>query len=346
MKRSYTSINLTMSEIDKNKTDEYKLKNLMDGKNMEYIKTEGNEKENDMPIYSSLKNIFSQYPKDFPYRNEKINKNKKDYKKKEKEERKQHEDSLNIIYEDNKIINNDGYHGCNNNENNEHKKQKYLSKTTSFYLNKGDILFDKNNMINEIDNKPDLNDKDQKQKKISKKLQIFFSKKNKNKIEDNSNNNNDETQNKSIVDNKYSLDLFFEKEPDDIKNYTCYPLFKIKNKCNPRGNEWALIPEKVAPNQLKQETRNCYMVSALESMSQVPFLFTYIFEDNFSSYQYKFKLTFKRKEIYIVLNNFPVEEGELKFMKPLDNEAYAIIFEKGWDSKRGGYNKNWRWKIM
>ena len=144
LERNYTSINLTMSDIHKNKTDEYELKNLMEGKNMEYL-------------YLSLEK-FPLFPEDFPYINEKLNKNKKDYKKKEKEESKQHEDSLNKIYEDNKIINNDKYHRYNNNENNEHKKQKYLNKTTSFYLNKGDILFDKNNMINEIDNKIDLND--------------------------------------------------------------------------------------------------------------------------------------------------------------------------------------------
>jgi hypothetical protein len=131
----------------------------------------------------------------------------------------------------------------------------------------------------------------------------------------------------------------FEKEPEDIKKYTCYPLFKIKNNCNPRGNEWILIPEKVAPNQLKQETGNCYMVCALETMSHVPFLSSYIFEGNFSSYQDKFKITFKGKEIHIVLNNFPVEKEELKFMKPLNNEAYAIIFEKVCAVKRGGYNK-------
>ena len=62
-----------------------------------------------MPICSSLKNIFSQYPKHFPDKNKKLNKKNKDYKKKEKEERKQEEDSLNKIYEDNKIINNDKY---------------------------------------------------------------------------------------------------------------------------------------------------------------------------------------------------------------------------------------------
>ena len=45
MERNNTSINLNMSVIDKTKTDEYKLKDLMDGKNMEYIKTEENEKK-------------------------------------------------------------------------------------------------------------------------------------------------------------------------------------------------------------------------------------------------------------------------------------------------------------
>ena len=84
MERNNTSINLNMSVIDKTKTDEYKLKDLMDGKNMEYIKTEENEKKNDMPICSSLKNIFSQYPKHFPDKNKKLNKKIKIIKRKKK----------------------------------------------------------------------------------------------------------------------------------------------------------------------------------------------------------------------------------------------------------------------
>ena len=41
------------------------------------------------------------------------------------------------------------------------------------------------------------------------------------------------------------------------------------------------------------------------------------------------------------MNNFPVVFNkkiyELKFMKPLENEAYAIIFEKVWAVIRKGY---------
>jgi len=133
MERNNTSINLNISEINKTKTDEYKLKNPMDGKNMEYIKTEENEKKNDMPICSSSKNIFSQYQKHFPYKNGKLNKKNKNYKKIEKEENKQEEDSLNKIF-DNKIINNDKYLRYKNFENKEDNKQKYLNRTlTSFF---------------------------------------------------------------------------------------------------------------------------------------------------------------------------------------------------------------------
>ena len=133
MERNNTSINLNISEINKTKTDEYKLKNPMDGKNMEYIKTEENEKKNDMPICSSSKNIFSQYQKHFPYKNGKLNKKNKNYKKIEKEENKQEEDLLNKIF-DNKIINNDKYLRYKNFENKEDNKQKYLNRTlTSFF---------------------------------------------------------------------------------------------------------------------------------------------------------------------------------------------------------------------
>ena len=179
------------------------------------------------------------------------------------------------------------------------------------------------------------NNEHKNQKYLSKMTSFYLN----NEIEDNFSKNNDEIQNKSIVDNKFSLDLLFKKEPDDIKEFTCRPLFEIKNNCNPRGNVWVIIPKNIAPNQLKQETGNCYMVCALETMSHVPFLLTHIFEGNSSSNQDKFKLTFKGKEIHVILNNFPVENEELKYMKPLENEAYAIIFEKVWASKRGGYNK-------
>ena len=149
--------------------------------------------------------------------------------------------------------------------------------------------------------------------------------------------------NKPLLDSLKSKNESIEIEPDDIQEFSCLPLYRIKNNCNPREYKWILMPEKIAPNQLKQAKRTCYMVSALEEMSHIPFLFKYIFEDNFYFLQYKFKLTFKKEngntEYYTVLNNFPVKEKELIYMKPLENEAYAIIFEKIWAVVKGGYKK-------
>ena len=121
----------------------------------------------------------------------------------------------------------------------------------------------------------------------------------------------------------------------------------ILNNCSPNKNEWELIPKEIALNQLKQEVGNCYMVSALEAISHIPYLLTYIFgiteKNTFTSYQKQYKLNFNQNngtsEYYIVKNNFPVENGKLKFLKPLEKEAYAIIFEKVWAVIRGGYNK-------
>ena len=83
------------------------------------------------------------------------------------------------------------------------------------------------------------------------------------------------------------------------------------------------------------------MVSALESISHIPMLLSYIFEKQFSSNQGNYKVTFKKEDgkskFYYILNSFPVEDRILKFMKPLEKEAYAIIFEKVWAVIRGGY---------
>ena len=104
----------------------------------------------------------------------------------------------------------------------------------------------------------------------------------------------------------------FECEPNDITKYSCLPFYKILNNCSPRQYDWELIPKEIASNQLEQgeEVGNCYMVSALESISHIPFLLTYIFEQKFSAKQEKFKVTFKQKngksEFYFILNNFPV----------------------------------------
>ena len=63
----------------------------------------------------------------------------------------------------------------------------------------------------------------------------------------------------------------------------------ILNNCSPNKNEWELIPKEIALNQLKQEVGNCYMVSALEAISHIPYLLTYIFgiteKNTFTSYQ-------------------------------------------------------------
>lgn len=88
------------------------------------------------------------------------------------------------------------------------------------------------------------------------------------------------------------------------------------------------------------------MVSALESLSHIPKLLNYIFDTNFSSNNKTYQMNFRQyngtSEHYIVKNNFPTEcthnlEFILKFMKPLENEAYGIIFEKVWAVIRGGY---------
>jgi len=115
------------------------------------------------------------------------------------------------------------------------------------------------------------------------------------------------------------------------------------NNCYNQNYEWELIPKEIASNQLKQKVGNCYMVSALESISHIPYLLTYIFGNEFSAKQQKFKVNFKqsngKSEIYLVLNNFPVDEKKkLKYMEPLEKEAYAIIFEKVWAViRKGGY---------
>ena len=260
------------------------------------------------------------------------NPNEREYIKKDKEESKQKEDKSNKKYEIKKILNN------------EYKKNKKLNKALrSFYPNEWYLIFDINNITKE---KLDLNDRSQKtEEKINNKSKFIEPKKKKNQNQNNFNNffSNDEIQNKSIdKNNKNFNNETIEKEPNDIKNFTCFSFNKIKNNCSPRNYKWILMPVKIAPNQLKQETGNCYMVSALEAMSNVPFLLTYIYEENFSSNQEKYKLTFKRNdgqlEYYIVSNEFPIENNELKYMKPLQNEAYAIIFEKVWAVIKGGYN--------
>ena len=109
-------------------------------------------------------------------------------------------------------------------------------------------------------------------------------------------------------------------------------------------SDWILFPEEFASNQLQQVVGNCYMVSALESMSCIPSLLPEIYEKDFTSEQEKYKLTFKKKdgksEFHEIFNKFPIKNGKLIYMKPLENEAYAIIFEKVWAATiKGGYKK-------
>ena len=132
-----------------------------------------------------------------------------------------------------------------------------------------------------------------------------------------------------------------EEEPFDINNYDCLPFSKILNNCKYKNYEWELFPKEIAANQLKQKVGNCYMVSALESLSHIPKLLNFIFDSNFNSKQNKFKINFRQNdgtfEHYIIKNNFPQKNEKLLFMEPLEKEAYAIIFEKVWAVIRGGF---------
>ena len=141
-------------------------------------------------------------------------------------------------------------------------------------------------------------------------------------------------------------DIIIEEEPQDINQYDCLPFSQISNNCNPPTYLWELFPQEISANQLEQNGGTCYMVIALESLSHIPKLLNYIFDTNFSSNNKTYQMNFRQyngtSEHYIVKNNFPTEcthnlEFILKFMKPLENEAYGIIFEKVWAVIRGGY---------
>ena len=135
-------------------------------------------------------------------------------------------------------------------------------------------------------------------------------------------------------------------EPDDIDDYEHTRISNIKNECNPRSYEWELFPKEISANQLKQSGGTCYFVSALESLSHIPNILEYLFPDgnNFSIYGNRFKVQFYgmngggEPTIYNINNDFPINDNsELRFMKPLENEAYAIILEKAWAAIVGGY---------
>ena len=61
------------------------------------------------------------------------------------------------------------------------------------------------------------------------------------------------------------------------------------------------------------------------------------FNDSFKVQFYGINIKGKPTTFYIN-NKFPIESNfNLKFMKPLENEAYGIILEKAWASLVGGY---------
>ena len=137
-------------------------------------------------------------------------------------------------------------------------------------------------------------------------------------------------------------------EPEDIYDYQTTKLSNIQNECNPRSYEWVLFPKEIAANQLKQAGGTCYLVSSIEALSHVPNIIEYIFPDwlFFSSDNSSFKVTFYgmnekgKSSTYIIYNKFPIDnKSDLKFMKPLENEAFAIILEKAWAAIVGGYKK-------
>ena len=135
-------------------------------------------------------------------------------------------------------------------------------------------------------------------------------------------------------------------DPYDIDDYKCTNLSNIKNELSPRSYDWVLFPKEIASNQLKQAGGTCYFVSAIESLSHIPNILEYLFpnSNSFNSYNYSFEVKFygiktKGKPTTFEINNkFPIDsKSNLIFMKPLENEAYAIILEKAWASIVGGY---------
>ena len=144
------------------------------------------------------------------------------------------------------------------------------------------------------------------------------------------------------TDNKGNKTI--EEEPMDIAKYNCRPFSQILNNCKKRTYDWELFPQEIAANQLQQSGGTCYMVSALESLSHIPKLLNYLFDSNFASNKEKFQVNFTQNdgkiEHFIIKNRFATENSnDLKFMKPLEKEAYGIIFEKVWAVIRGGYEQ-------
>lgn len=89
-------------------------------------------------------------------------------------------------------------------------------------------------------------------------------------------------------------------------------------------------------------------MSSIEALSHVPNIIEYIFPDwlFFSSDNSSFKVTFYgmnekgKSSTYIIYNKFPIDNKyNLKFMKPLENESFAIILEKAWAAIVGDTKK-------
>ena len=74
-------------------------------------------------------------------------------------------------------------------------------------------------------------------------------------------------------------------------------LNNILNDCSPKKKHWVLFPNEIAANQLQQAGGTCYMVSALEAISHIPFLLNSIFDNTFTQYSEKYKVNLKKKLI-------------------------------------------------
>ena len=258
----------------------------------------------------------------------------------------------NINYNTN--FNNNNYIGYNNkynynNNNNQYLNYNHMNNFSNNILKLNDNIINNsnNNKLNSGNNRINLKTNNRffsQDKNNTKRINNINLYSKEPTINENTTNNKlkyNYSNYKNIIINK---DKTIEEEPNDINTYDCKPFYQILNNCKERSYLWELFPQEIAANQLEQSGGTCYMVSALESLSHVPKLLNYIFDTNFASDKIKFQINFRQNdgviEHYIVKNNFPTEQiHNLKFMKPLEKEAYGIIFEKVWAVVRGGYNK-------
>ena len=360
------------NKLKKHNINRYKILNEIISGN---LNNRENKKYNNDSLYQSRK-IFQSENKYLPNIKEhnilntnynKINEKFSDYNQKRNDKRKYFYNKL--ITETNNEINNNLYKNYyfsgNKNKNifriNRFQREvlpkiKQYDGSHYFSNNKKEIDYSNINLMKKkIDKKVKIEQIDKENNNIEEK-KINNIENNYQNISDNYKTSNLDYgyENKKIIHNEYNVafknvifyssgDIIIEDEPMDMNNYNNYPLSKILNNCQIRNYEWELFPPEIAANQLKQETGNCYMVSALESISNIPGLLDYIFDKNFSPTNKSFKVNFRHQnqnvESYIVKNDFPVESNNLKFIKPLEKEAYAVIFEKVWALIRGGYSK-------